>query len=157
MARTHTWWTQGLSSSNLQPPASVDLLEGSLGAFQGATLQRLIGRVDVAFAADTAASVIRTIFGILVTDTPDPAILSTNTSVDYLWFVQFIPDPRPVAAGDFVGSLGFDTITSWDVAGPRIIGTGESVWLLYDSNFVAATPGARFSVGNRALMLDAPV
>lgn len=129
MARERAWWNQRRFDQTTDATFTRDLLFGSGLAVAGATVLRLIGRLEWHWQQASSSSAPQLLFGIYVTDAPDTDDLSADTGIDWLFYTEVLPGASGSVEGDRVGTTVDSETTSWDVDGRRVLAAGESVHL----------------------------
>lgn len=154
MARERSWWSLSTDLSQWTGiQHSVDLLEGSGLAVPGATIQRVIGRVDVQGikASQTAATILYV--SLLAASSAQLGQILGRNSLDYLAWLS-VPLDRPESLkGDTVGTEPWWDSTEVDSAGQRRLVAGESLWLGLRSIRLDPTAGYQGRITFRTLVL----
>lgn len=158
MVRSRAWWSR-LDSNAVRASDSIalDLLDGSGLAVAGATVQRVIGRIDARYTPEFTLGFTGLNVAVIVATTPDPATFTFSGGGDHLYMGRFVGREAVPAQPGLYTTEQLGTIPAFDVAGQRILLSGESVWAIaVISNADTASP-IRFTWSLRALVLGPDV
>lgn len=157
MARTLDWWTERTFGGALDPDGAVDLLAGSGLAVAGATVMRALGNLHFSATDAEAGGAPGMFYGLRVDTTAAASDLSRGNinGFDWLWIqnVRFYRmDTRTTGR---MGSDPRSRTSEWDTTARRTLATGETLWLVWTTNGMGATPLHRLF--SRALILGPDV
>lgn len=152
MARPLTWHTRLIAEENTSSEAMAwDLLDGSGLAVEGATITRVIGRVDAIWTVPGSAILPRLVAGVITHTGPDPVTWSWDGDHEYLWWGALSIDELfdPVWS-----TYGIGRVPLWDTEGQRILGAGESVHAIARISDFSATEPISWLVQSRVLVRE---
>lgn len=142
MARTLDWWTERTFGRALGPDGAVDVLDGSGLAVDGATIMRALGNLHFTDEDTAAGGAPGMYYGLRVDTTADGADLARANvnSFDWLWIQSVRFYSVDLRTAGRIGSDPRSRTSEWDTTSRRVLETGETLWLVWLTNGLSATP-----------------
>lgn len=147
MPRQYHWWDYTDASLTMPVSGAADVLAGSGLAVPGATVMRSTGRWQISMKRDNALQVSYLKYGLRIATTANGNDIEDDTinSFEWLW-VRLVPLAEVYSPTS--GRVGLDGRTigaDWDSDTARVLGEGESLWLVWEMRVVGSGPAVAWS------------
>lgn len=153
MARIRRWVTKRMNPPSPGPTGTLDLLEDVQPVAAGTTVQRVIVRLDVEYTRQQGHGFPRCEFGVMAGTEPLVPDVFGVPDADWLTYRSFVVLPAGAAPGTRVHSDLGSELTSSDVAGQRVLMSGDGVWLARQVAFDDPAGTYFVHIASRTLLL----